>query len=88
MSDLTLAELERGDRISIDSEPLAGPLWRVSDTEVEDLGLMEIPLVTIVSDSEGWLLHRGDEWEVVATDSLKESGETHRFAMTALEVQS
>jgi len=44
--------LEHDDRISIGSGPLSGRTFRVSDVEVEDIGITETVAVTLVSGSD------------------------------------
>ena len=47
-------ELQASDVLSIDCEPLSGVECRVSDTEVEDIGITETFAVTLVCGSEQW----------------------------------
>jgi len=46
-------ELQAGDIVEIHTEALSDVLWRVSDTEVEDIGITETFAVTLVSDADG-----------------------------------
>lgn len=45
-------ELQASDIVEIHTEALSDALWRVSDTEVEDIGITETYAVTLVSASE------------------------------------
>lgn len=47
-------ELQASDVLNIDCEPLSGVECRVSDTEVEDIGITETFAVTLVCGSEQW----------------------------------
>lgn len=50
-------ELQPGDHINIDAEAISGVGCRVSDTQVEDIGITETFAVTLVSESEGaWIM--------------------------------
>lgn len=47
--------IEEGDRIRIDTQPLSDAVFRVSEKEVTDIGLTETLVVTLVSEAEeGW----------------------------------
>jgi len=46
-------ELQAGDIVEIHHEPLSDVLWRVSDTQVEDIGITETFAVTLVSTADG-----------------------------------
>lgn len=53
-------DIEEDDRIIIDTEPLSGVTFRVSDKQVNDIGLTETLAVTLVSDTES-------NWSIVGT---------------------
>lgn len=83
-----IGNVEKGDHISIESEPFAGPLWEVVETEVVDIGLVEIPLTAVVSDSEVWTILGGaDNEEALSISNLNRDVET-RIPTDALELQS
>jgi len=46
-------ELQASDIVEVHTEALSDALWRVSDTEVEDIGITETFAVTLVSDADG-----------------------------------
>jgi uncharacterized iron-regulated membrane protein len=53
-------ELQASDVLSIDCEALSGVECRVSDTQVEDIGITETFAVTLVTDADG-------TWSIVGT---------------------
>ena len=75
-------ELEQGEEIRIDTEPLSGVTYEVMDTTTEDLGLTEVVAVTLLAGCERyaieWATHSetanvvhldgDDEWEIEVTD--------------------
>jgi hypothetical protein len=75
-------DLEKGEEIRIDTEPLSGVTYEVMDTTVEDIGITEIVAVTLVCGCERyaieWASHSetaevlhldGDEtWEIDVAD--------------------
>jgi hypothetical protein len=77
-----LRDLDPGDELSIDSQPLSDAVFRVSDVAVEDIGLTEVVVVGltvgceryalkgIVDGDEITLSHvTGDnEWDIELTD--------------------
>jgi len=76
------SDLEHDDRISIDTEALRDATFRVSDVEVEDIGITEVVAVTLLcgcqryaitgatADSSFTLEHLDgdDEWTVLTKD--------------------
>jgi hypothetical protein len=66
--------LEEGDRISIQSKPLCGPLWKVKDVEVEDLGITAVTVVALYSDDEVWTLQWTDISDKAKMVQAKEHG--------------
>jgi hypothetical protein len=75
-------QLERGDHISIESEPLCGPLWEVEDIEVQDLGLTAVTVVALYSDGEVWTLQWADTSDKAALVRAKEMGdEKHKVVL-------
>jgi hypothetical protein len=75
-------DLEQGEEIRIDREPLSGVTYEVMDTTTEDLGLTEVVAVTLLAGCERyaikWAMHSetasfvhldgDDEWEINVTD--------------------
>ena len=45
-------ELQSGDDVSIDRDLLSDVVFRVSDVQVKDIGIAEVVVVTLVSDSK------------------------------------
>lgn len=78
----TLNDMENGEEIRIDREPLSGVTYEVMDTTVEDIGITEVVAVTLLSGCERyaikWAIHSetaefvhldgDDEWEIKVTD--------------------
>ena len=73
-------QLERGDHISIESEPLCGPLWEVEDIEVQDLGLTAVTVVALLSDTDVWTLQWTDTSDK-ATVSKTTSDEQYKVVL-------
>ena len=48
-------DLSKDDIVEIDEEALSGSQWRVSDVEVEDIGITETFAVSLVSASQDTL---------------------------------
>jgi hypothetical protein len=78
-------ELQHDDHASIDTEPLAGTLWRVSDVEVQDIGIATTFAVTLVSDSEQWSLIGTTEGET-CTASPVESDDEYDVRFDSIEL--
>lgn len=80
--------LEEGDSISIQSKPFCGPLWKVKDVEVEDLGLTAVTVVALYSDDEVWTLQWTDTSDKAKMVQAKEHGdEQHKVVLDNIEKQ-
>lgn len=53
-------DIEEDDYITIDIDALSGALFRVSDKQVDNIGITETIAVTLVSDAHG-------DWSFVGT---------------------
>lgn len=77
-----LSALESDDRITIDAKPMGGATFRVSDVEVEGIGITEVVAVSLVSGCDRYVLkgashsdtceldcaESDESWEVELTD--------------------
>jgi hypothetical protein len=77
-----LRDLEPGDELKIDSQPLSDAVFRVTDIDVEDIGLTEVVVVGLTVGCERYALKGvvdsdeitvthvtgDDEWTIKLTD--------------------
>jgi hypothetical protein len=83
--------LEHDDRISIGSEPLSGRTFRVSDVEVEDIGITETVAVTLVSlscESHDSRDERGEASAREGADKYSMVGTTADSSFTAEDLET
>lgn len=69
-----MMEFERGDYISIDSKPLCGPLWKVEDVVVKNLGLTSVTVVALYREGEVWSIQWTEGSEKATVSKAKEQG--------------
>jgi hypothetical protein len=67
--------LDDKQRISIDTEPLNGATFRVSDTVVEDIGITQVVGVTLLSGFDA------AQSGATCTDDSTDSSECERYAI-------
>jgi hypothetical protein len=73
-------DIEEDDHISIDAEAFSDALFRVSDKQVDDIGITETLAVTLLSDSAGtWALVGTTSDSQVTLEEIDGDGEVQVF---------
>lgn len=84
----SVRDLEEDDIVEIDETALSGSQWRVSDVQVEDIGITETLAVSLVSASQDTLNYSivGTTGDSVVTLSAIDSDDEHRVFWQQMEV--
>jgi hypothetical protein len=84
---MILTDLERDDEIEIETRPFDGLTLRVSDTEIEDLGVTEVVVVTLVAGCDRYVIKAATHSDEATITNL-ESNEGWHFEIEDVDIKT